>query len=309
MDFDLWRARFHEWLQTKYTSRDTISNHLSGVVPFFEFLRGLALASWTEANRDVLEEYRNVVFYMKNSRTGGALGVATQINRLISVKIFFKFLVRQGFLLGDPSHHLELPRCPKALPTVLTETEVLQLLAVPNVRSRAGIRDRTMLEMLYSTALRNGELCSLTLDQVDLGTHMVRLQKGKGDKGRVVPLGQEAQSWLSTYLEVVRPHWLRNPQLTAIFLDRWGHRGLSRNGLNQIVHRISLESGIGKTITPHTLRHSCATHMLKRGAGLRHLQQLLGHNHLSSTEHYTRLEVSDLRKVLSRCHPRERSKS
>lgn len=307
MDLDLWRSRFQDWLETKYTSRDTIKNHLSGVETFLEFVQALKLASWSEANRDVLEEYRNHVFYMKNKRTGAALKVTTQIGRLISVKIFFKFMVRQGFLLADPSHYLELPRSTKALPLVLSEAEVLILMSVPNTRTKPGIRDRTLLEMLYSTALRNSELCSLTLDQIDLGTHLVRLQKGKGSQGRVVPLGQEAQSWLTTYLEIVRPKWLRNPKLDAIFLDRWGHAALGRNGLDQIVRRISLDSGIGKNVTPHTLRHSCATHMLKRGAGLRHIQQLLGHKQLSSTEHYTRLEVSDLRKVLSRCHPRERS--
>jgi integrase/recombinase XerD len=137
----------------------------------------------------------------------------------------------------------------------------------------------------------------------------VRIQQGKGDKPRVVPLGQEAQAWLETYLEKVRPRWLRNPQLTTIFLDRWGHNGLSRAGVCQIVRQLGRDAKLGKTVTPHILRHSCATHMLRRGAGLRQIQQLLGHSQLTSTEHYTRVEVSDLRRVIARCHPRERGKS
>ena len=171
------------------------------------------------------------------------------------------------------------------------------------------VDDRALLEVLYGTALRNGEVCSLTLDQVDLAQHLVRLQKGKGNKGRVVPLGQEAQVWLELYLEKVRPGLLRNPALTFLFLDRWGHKALLRATVSKIVRDLGRRAELGKVVTPHILRHSCATHMLRRGAGLRQIQRLLGHEQLSSTEHYTRVEVSDLRRLLTRCHPRERSKS
>ena len=308
MQFDLWKERFREWLTLRFSSLDTVKGYLSGITPFFGFVRELGFSTWTEVTRDVLDEYRNRQFYSKHHRTGRALSVGTHVSRLIAVKIFFRFLAREGFLLADPAAHLELPRMKKPLPAVLSEVEVGRLMEIPDLHTLGGIRDRTLLEVLYGTALRNSETCSLTLDQVDLGTHLIRLQKGKGDKGRVVPLGEEAQAWLEIYLEKVRPKWLRNPALTAIFLDRWGHNALSRCGLSQIVRAVGQRAGLGKAVSPHMLRHSCATHMLRGGASLRHLQELLGHSTLSSTEHYTRVEVSDLRKVLSRCHPRERKK-
>ena len=190
-------------------------------------------------------------------------------------------------------------------PLVLTESEILKLLNVPDVAKKTGVRDRAVLELLYGTGLRNSELCSLTLDLLDLAEHRLRLQKGKGGKARVLPLGQEAQSWLELYLEQVRPKWLRNPACTAVFLDRWGAGPINRATLSSMVRSLGKKAGLGKAVTPHAMRHSCATHMLRRGAGLRHLQQMLGHEQLASTEHYTRVEVSDLRRVLLRCHPRE----
>jgi len=309
MDWDLWTARFHDWLELQFPSQDTLRNCVSGVKPFFEFAQSLGLQSWTEANRDILEEYRNRVFFAKHPRTGQALKVGTHVARLMAVKTFFRFLIREGYLLANPAALLELPRLRAPLPAVLSEAEILRLMEVPDTTTPLGIRDRALLEVLYGTALRNGEVCSLTLDQVDLAQHLVRLQKGKGNKGRVVPLGQEAQSWLETYLLQVRPALLRNPGLSAIFLDRWGHKALGRASVSQIVRDLGRRGELGKVVTPHILRHSCATHMLRRGAGLRQIQQLLGHEQLTSTEHYTRVEVSDLRRLIARCHPRERGKS
>jgi integrase/recombinase XerD len=306
MDFELWKTRFRDWMVIRHFSADTICGYLNSLEPFLTFFEALGLTSWTEVSRDVIEEYRSHVFYQKNRRNGQALKVGTQVARLVSVKSFFRFMVREGYVLANPTSDLELPRTRRGLPVVLTEAEMLRFLEVPNIQTLWGMRDRTLLETLYGTGLRNSELCSLTLDQVDLVGHTVRLQKGKGNKGRVMPLGQEAQYWLETYLEKVRPQLLRTPQVKSLFLDRWGHAPLTRGGLDQIVQRLSEQSGIGKTITPHILRHSCATHMLRHGASLRHIQELLGHTCLSSTEHYTRVEISDLRKVISKCHPRER---
>lgn len=306
LEMDLWRARFADWLEVRYRSRDTRHNYLSSIRCFLEFAVALGLTSWAEANRDVLEEYRAHVFSLRHPRTGNPLRVGTHIAHLMAVKVFFKFLSREGFILGNPASELELPRHKKPLPLVLTEPEVLKLMDIPDTSGKTGIRDRAILELLYGTGLRNNELCSLTLDLLDLAGHTVRLQQGKGEKPRMLPLGQEAQSWLELYLERVRPFWLRNPQCQAVFLDRWGGGPIQRATLSMLVRKLGKKAGLGKVVTPHILRHSCATHMLRRGAGLRHIQQLLGHEQLSSTEHYTRVELTDLRKVLARCHPREK---
>lgn len=305
LDTSVWKARFADWLAVRYRSRDTRNNYLSAIVGFLEFVLALGLTSWAEANRDVLEEYRAHVFSLRHPRTGNPLRVGTHVARLMAVKVFFKFLSRDGFIVANPASDLELPRQKKPLPTVLNEPEILKLIEVPNTARKTGIRDRAILELLYGTGLRNNELCSLTLDLVDLAGHTVRLQKGKGNKPRLLPLGQEAQAWLEFYLEKVRPAWLRNPQCQAVFLDRWGSGPITRCTISMLVRKLGRKAGLGKAVTPHALRHSCATHMLRRGAGLRHIQQLLGHEQLSSTEHYTRVELTDLRKVLSRCHPRE----
>lgn len=304
MDIDLWKQRFRDWLELEFASADTVSNQVQGLRLFWQLIQTQKIESWTEVTRDFVDEYRAQLFCEKHKRTGQPLATGTHIARIVAVKTFFRFLVAEGFLLHDPAAHLEYPKHRLALPAVLSEPEIERLMQTPEVATGAGLRDRTLLELLYGTALRNSEICSLTLEQVDLGQHLVRLQKGKGNKGRVVPIGQEAQSWLELYLEKVRPGWLRNPSLTAIFLDRWGHRALSRGGLTQIVRELGRQAELGKVVTPHTLRHSCATHMLRRGAGLRQVQKLLGHEQLSSTEHYTRVEVSDLRRMLRLHHPR-----
>lgn len=305
LETSVWKERFADWLAVRYRSRDTRNNYLSAIGGFLEFVLALGLASWAEANRDILEEYRAHVFSLRHPRTGNPLRVGTHIAHLMAVKVFFKFLSREGFILGNPATELELPRHKKTLPTVLNEPEILKLMEVPNTARKTGIRDRAVLELLYGTGLRNSELCSLTLDLLDLAGHSVRLQKGKGGKPRLLPLGQEAQAWLELYLERVRPFWLRNSQCHAVFLDRWGGGPIQRATISTLVRRLGKKAGLGKAVTPHALRHSCATHMLRRGAGLRHIQQLLGHEQLASTEHYTRVELTDLRKVLARCHPRE----
>ena len=305
MEMPLWRTRFADWLELRYRSRDTRHNYLNHLSPFLQFIQAMGLTSWAELNQDVLEEYRGHVFALRHPRTGNALKVGTHVVRLMAVKVFCKFLVRDGYLLANPAAQLELPRRKKPLPLVLTESEVLKLMATPDTEKLTGIRDRAVLELLYGTGLRNGEMCSLTLDLVDLATHQLRLQQGKGDKGRILPLGQEAQVWLELYLESVRPFLLRTPAVTALFLDRWGHGPISRNTVSALVRKLGKKAGLGKEVTPHSLRHSCATHMLRRGAGLRHIQQMLFYNESASTEHYTKVEVTDLSRVLARCHPRE----
>lgn len=305
---ELWRARFEDYLKVRY-SQDTVNNYRRGLAPFLEFVQASGLTRLSEVTADFLEGYRTHLFYRRHPRTGQSLSLGTQVAYLLAVKVFFRFASREGLVAYNPAAQLDLPSAPKVLPRVLSEAEVLQLLETPDVRRPLGIRDRALVELLYGTALRNHELCALKLDQLELSRHLVRVPRGKGGKGRVVPLGEEAEVWLQTYLVRVRPQLVRNPALTHVFVDRWGQAGLQRAALTAILRKLTQASGLGKRVTPHTLRHSCATHMLRRGAGLRQLQTLLGHASLESTEHYTRVELSDLRKTLRRCHPREREHS
>ena len=163
------------------------------------------------------------------------------------------------------------------------------------------------MEALYATGVRNSELGSLKLDDLDWANHCLRVENGKGGKWRVVPLGEEAEIWITEYLQKVRPQQLQDPEEKAVFLTNRG-RPFKRESLTDVVHRWSKTVGLEKRVTPHVLRHCCATHMLKRGAGLRYLQAMLGHSSSDTTERYTRVEVSDLRRVVMRCHPRERQR-
>ncbi len=305
LEVELWVARFTEHLTVR-CSRDTVATYRRSLRRCLEYLAGCGVTRLSEVTAELLEGYRAHLFAQRHPRTGQPLGLGSQKAYLLAVKAFFRFALREGLVAYNPAARLELPQVRETMPGVLSEAEVLAFLEVPDLATPLGVRDRTLLEILYGTALRNQELCSLTLDQLDLGRHLVRLRRGKGNKGRVVPLGGEAQAWLELYLARVRPQLLRASGVQAVFLNRWGTAGMQRAALTAIVRRLVRRSGLGKAVTPHTLRHSCATHMLRRGAGLRQLQTLLGHACLSSTEHYTHVELSDLRRALRRCHPRER---
>lgn len=304
MDVRLWSDRFAEYLAARNYAERTVKAYCGELKDFLAFLQELGLANLGGLTSTHLEEYRLKLFYLRPK--GKPLTMTTQACRLGAVRQFVRFLVRQDYLLIDVSANLELPRCSQPLPrTLLSERETFQLLESPATDTALGIRDRAVLETLYATGLRNSETAGLQLEELDWEHHCIRLRKGKGGKSRVVPLGEEAEIWLTEYLERGRPALLRDPAEQTLFLNSRG-KPLSREMLSELVVRWSRKAGLDKTVTPHVLRHCCATHMLKRGAGLRHLQALLGHSSLNTTERYTQIEVSELRKVVMRCHPRER---
>ncbi len=303
MDARLWCDRFEQYLSVRNYSQRTIKSYSGEVRALVGFLQERGLRSLADLSASHLEEYRLHLYYLRCK--GKPLTATTQACRLGAVRHFVKFLVRQDFLLSDVAAHLDLPRRPRTLPrNLLSERETVQLLETPACDTPLAVRDRALLETLYATGLRNSELIGLQLEEWDFEHRCFRLRQGKGEKSRVVPLGEEAEFWLKDYLENVRPTLLRDAGERAIFLNRVG-KPLTREILAKIVGRWGRLAGLSKGVTPHLLRHCCATHMLKRGADLRHLQALLGHSSVNTTERYTQLEVSDLRKVVQRCHPRE----
>ena len=307
LDLELWRQRLSEYLQLRQWSPETVATYSHGLKPFFEFLDSQAIESLSEVTKDTLEGYRSHIFCLR-SKQGKPWSAATQKCRLAVVKAFFRYLSSAGYMLIDLAAGLDMPKVARKLPSLLSEAETLKLLEVPKVDTIPGIRDRTLLEVLYSTGMRNSELCSLKLEDLDLAADppVIRIVRGKGNKARVVPLGQEALVWLETYLVKVRPRLLFINTDEHVFLGLTG-RPLNRGSLGNIVSRLGRLANLGKPVTPHMLRHSCATHMLRRGANLRHLQVLLGHESSTTTDHYTRVEVTDLAKALRRHHPRERN--
>ncbi len=310
MDVERWKPRFIEYLELRNYSPRSIRLYNAEVAPFLEFLASQGMESLGQLTRSLVEAYRVELFYALNrskdpARQGRSLSTRTQAARLVAVKAFVRFLFRQGYLLTDPSAGVEQPKLSQKLPAVLSEAEVGRLLEGVDLAAPLGLRDRAILELLYGTGIRNAELTHLQLTRVDRVRAQLQVHEGKGRKSRVLPLGEEVRFWLGRYLDESRPRLVFGPDPGWVFLSYRG-RQLPGNAVGDIVKQAGRRAGLEKRVFPHLLRHSCATHMLARGAGIRQLQVLLGHASLAATQIYTRVEVSDLRQVLLRCHPRER---
>lgn len=304
LDPDFWRERFFQDPQVMALSAVTKEHYHYEIPKLLDFLGQHGLQSLAGLTRDHLRQYWLEV-YQARSRQGKPLTRNSLRVRLGMVVGFVKFLVRNDFLLVDVSVGMALPKKAHTLPrAVLSENETLRLLNGPDIHDIFGIRDRAILELFYGTAMRNSELRHLQLPDIDWSRHLVRIVCGKGRKERWVPLGEEAEVWLEEYLRKSRPLLARANSGETVFLSRTG-RVLACQELAKRVACVARKVGLEKRITPHCLRHSCATHMLRRGAGLRQLQTLLGHESLGTTQAYTRVELSDLRKTLRRFHPRE----
>jgi len=216
--------------------------------------------------------------------------------RCLSVlKRFYQFLLREGKLRVDPSLNVEAPKITRGLPSVLIEDEVTRLIESPDIRSPIGLRDRSMLETLYSSGLRVSELVPLKLNQVNLSDGMVRVL-GKGAKERVLPLGEEAVDWIVRYLAEGRPALLSGRLSDAVFVTNRGS-SMSRQAFWNLIQKYVLVSGIKKQVSPHTLRHAFATHLLNHGADLRSVQLLLGHSDVSTTQIYTHVARERLKNL------------
>lgn len=229
---------------------------------------------------------------------------ATQARILAGIHAWFRFLLYKDYIEQDPSELLEGPRKSRHLPTVLSLDEVNRMMAAIDLSSNEGHRNRAMMEMLYGSGLRVSELVNLQLSRIYLQDHYMLIE-GKGSKQRLVPLSPVAEEWFGYWMQE-RSTWPLKPESQDIaFVNRYG-RPLTRAMVFTIVKRLCAEAGISKTVSPHTLRHSFATHLLQNGADLRVIQQLLGHEDLGTTEIYTHLNVQDLRNAVLKCHPANR---
>lgn len=220
--------------------------------------------------------------------------------RLSALRSFFEYAQSEGALEKNPSIYLENPRLPQYLPEVLSKEEMAALLMQPDENTRGGARDRCILELLYAAGLRVSELCQLTVESVDLQTGLVRAY-GKGSKERIVPIHNLMQELLATYLAAWRSAF--KPRCRKLFLNRSGN-GLTRQYIWKMVKKYALQAGLDKEISPHTFRHSFATHLLEGGADLRSVQLLLGHAQIAATEIYTHLQTDRLAEIHKKCHPR-----
>jgi integrase/recombinase XerD len=231
----------------------------------------------------------------------------SQIHALSYVQSFFRFLKTTKRIALDPSRVIRLPHAPQTLPAaLLTPEEMRRLLAVPDLHTPTGFRDRCILEVFWTTGMRIGELLALNVGDVDFAQALGTIQHGKGGKPRVVPLGAGALAWLREYVDEVRPLLLSSaakPHET-LFLSRFGER-MDKSGLHYKLKAYQRRAGIKKNLTAHSFRHTLASEMLRAGADLRHIQELLGHGNLTTTQRYLHVVKADLKKVHGRTHPRE----
>ena len=262
-----------------------------------------ALERWLEEREQPLmaAQRGDLLAFMASRVQAGARPRSTA-RQLSSFRRFYRYLVRDGQLREDPTAQIAMPKVGRSLPRSLTEEEVEALLAAPAVSDPLGHRDRTMLEVLYATGLRVSELVNLKLGQVNLNQGVLRIV-GKGNRDRLIPLGEEAVQWIQQFLQGPRVEILLERQTDFLFPTRRGDR-MTRQAFWHIIKRYAKKATVSKELSPHTLRHAFATHLLNHGADLRVVQMLLGHSDLSTTQIYTHVARERLKDLHSTHHPR-----
>jgi integrase/recombinase XerD len=293
--------RFLEELRAGRSSASSIDKARSELPRLFTHLRDKGVRDLRAVNETHLGAYARRL-ELHQTKKGEPLAAATRASALSMVRRFFAFLHARGLILGNPALTLRLPKA-KHLPRgVLSEAQARRLMAAPFPWTLVGRRDRAILELLYGSGLRIGEAVRADLSDLDLRERVLLVRDGKGKKDRVVPVTGRAVAALELYLRDSRPALVKSAD-PALFLATHGRR-LRSPGLRAQVERHGRTIGI--TLTPHVLRHACATHLLRGGASIRHVQELLGHKRLTTTALYTRVAIEDLRQVIARAHPRER---
>ena len=263
----------------------------------------LALTNRLDARGvDLVDASRSDVMDYISWRVEGGAKPRSTARQLSSFRRFFRYLLREGVRTEDPTSQIAMPKIGRALPQSLSEEEVEALLAAPNVSDPLGHRDRTMLEVLYAAGVRVSELINLKLNQINLNQGVLRIV-GKGDRERLIPMGDEAQDWLREFIAGPRVEILLERQTEYLFPTRRGDR-MTRQAFWHIIKRYAKKAGIQKKLSPHTLRHAFATHLLNNGADLRVVQLLLGHSDVSTTQIYTHVARERMKELHSRHHPR-----
>jgi integrase/recombinase XerD len=281
------------WLEDGL-SRNTLEAYRRDLRQFAAWLQRTRGRSVVQAQRADLLAY--LAFRYHNARPRSAARL------LSSLKRFYRFLLREGRVEVDPTLQVESPKLARSLPKSLTEDDVEHLLAAPDVATALGLRDRAMLETLYASGLRVSELVALSIPQVNLDAGVLRVM-GKGAKERLVPLGEEALLWIRRYLVQARPRLLHGRTAGALFVTARA-RAMSRQAFWNLIKRYAASAQIRSPISPHTLRHAFATHLLNHGADLRVVQMLLGHADISTTQIYTHVARERLKQLHARHHPR-----
>lgn len=277
----------------KGLSANTIFAYSHDLIYFFEFLKKHDI-SVLQADQNTL-----ISFISEESKR---LSSKSMARYLVSIRMFYRFLISEGTIEQNPTSLMSIPKLHQSLPDVLTKNEVGILLKQPFMHTVLGKRDIAILELLYATGLRVTELISLKINNMNMEAGYIRTI-GKGSKERIIPMGSKSIDSIKLYLHSARPSLLKNQKFSNLFLNGMG-KPLTRQGVWKIIKNYALKAGINKTVTPHTLRHSFATHLLEGGADLRSVQIMLGHSDISTTQIYTHVARERLKMIHEKYHPR-----
>jgi integrase/recombinase XerD len=294
--------RYLEWLRVQNYSERTVENRELYLGYLILWCKDRGIVRPVEVTRPVLQRYQRYLYHHRK-KNGEPLSFRSQHSRLVPVRAFFKWLTRQNHLLYNPASELELPRLETRLPKhVLTASEAEAVIAQADPSEPLGVRDRAIMEVLYSTGMRRMEVIGLALYDLDVERGTVMVRQGKGKKDRMIPIGDRALAWCDKYLMDVRPSLRVARSHGTLFLTNLGE-SFTPNRLTQLVRDYVLAADIGKTGSCHLFRHTMATLMLEGGADIRFIQQMLGHARLDTTQIYTQVSIRKLKEIHTATHP------
>lgn len=279
----------------KGLSENTIAAYRRDLNHYLNYLAAQKISNLDFIDRQIVQQWFGVLHDEGRSTKSIARFTST-------IRSFHQFALREKYAAKDPTVLIETPKYERKLPDVLSIDEIDLLLTTPEISKNNGYRDRTMLELLYATGIRVSELINIEVEDVNLLMGFVKVF-GKGNKERIIPLGETVIELLKTYIENVRPQLLKKQVTHTLFLNMQG-KPLTRQGIWKIIKQTGAKAGIQKRLTPHTLRHSFATHLLENGADLRAVQEMLGHSDISTTQLYTHVSKTQIRKMYQQYHPR-----
>jgi len=282
------------WLESGL-AKNTLAAYRSDLSQFAHFLHDAGIDSLLNVTEAEVQKY--LAFCLANS-----VKASSSARILSTLRRFYHYQIRENRIQVDPCAQVMSPKLGRALPKSLSEEQVENLLLAPETLDKLGLRDRAMLETLYATGLRVSELVELKINEIDLSVGVLRVM-GKGSKERLVPIGEQATQWIEKYLQVARPELMRQRTSDAVFVTARGS-SMTRQAFWHLIKKYALKAGIDDKLSPHTLRHAFATHLLNHGADLRSIQMLLGHADLSTTQIYTHIARQRLQTMHAQHHPR-----
>lgn len=295
-------SKFLEWLRVKNYSERTVTNRQVYLNYFILWAEERGITRPNEVTKPIIERYQRHLYHHRK-KDGQPLSFRSQHGRIVPIRAWFKWLTRNNYLLYNPASDIELPRLEHRLPKhVLNIREAEAVLAKANIHDPLGLRDRAILETLYSTGIRRLEVIGLNLFDIDADRGTLMIRQGKGKKDRMVPIGARALKWIDRYTSEVRPRLIINPNDTTLFITHLGE-GFTPNRLTQMVREYVDSADIGKRGSCHLFRHTMATLMLENGADIRFIQAMLGHAKLETTQIYTQVSIRKLKEIHEATHP------